>query len=172
MSTYIKLVKIVLTWGVRGRVRMYLGSKYVFFRERTPYSMKFNVDTNHTQEFINWTFVWPQNHPLPIYEILKSNSKGITIDTPSSYSISWYSQCTDLEAHVSDTGQSLLSDLFNSSHSEAVQTPLSLHCFNKLTLEMQWWTTDYVHESMIIKLHYTKYHFLPILQLFQTCCHR
>ena len=55
---------------------------------------------------------------------------------------------------MSNTGQSLLSDLLNGSHSEAIQTPLSLHRFNKLTLAKQWWTTGYV---MIIKLHYTKY---------------
>jgi hypothetical protein len=45
-----------------------------------------------------------------------------------------YILITHLKAHVSDTGQSLLSDLLNGSHSEAIQTPLALHCFNTLTL--------------------------------------
>ena len=40
-----------------------------------------------------------------------------------------------LQAHVSHTGQSLLSDLLNGSHSETIQTPTSLHCSNKLILK-------------------------------------
>ena len=67
-----------------------------------------------------------------------------------------------LQAHVSHTGQSLLSNLLNGSHSETIQTPTSLHCSNKLILK----DSGMVCKAAIVV------NFLPILQLFQMCSHQ
>ena len=55
---------------------------------------------------------------------LMSNTKGIAIDTPPILYHNVHDVYTDLEAHVSDTGQSLLSNFLNGSHTDPSQSSL------------------------------------------------